>query len=1054
MSLLRIPYTYLLRVLCTLTNIVFLNLRVSYRQHFLWMTSCFLFLPFITAAQTSFHLSTDNGLSGKLLTVVTRDHLNNMWFGSYNGLYKHEGARIKWYNRVGNDSLSLSGGELHALLEDREGNMWIGTTGGLDRMNMHNGVIQHYVLTSLNNSNSLGYIYSIFEDREHYLWISTDAGLFRMDKTSGRYHIIPERKDNKGIPSGMAQFHCVVGTDKGFWLSTASGLVYYDYRSGDFYHHYNNPAKDPVFDLNSSAGTNTSDLCQDAKQNIWFVANSHLLARYNLNTHRLDTFRFERPGDAWPYCYSLAADFKGNIWIGFRHGGLQIFNTATSTFTAIHKTDNNKILHSDYVYSLCEDYLHKMWVTTDEGIDIIDYYNDDVQTYSLSNDPDFISLKYISGIMSYDPWKKKIYIPFSQQNRLFCFDEITKTIQSQKQPHTTSYVWPVEKGSLLKGRSHSFYESDNHGGRDTVENSVSYYPKELARTPREIIWAARAHGVSYFKKQSGMLYRYADRKLTIIPSVGFMKQACISADSQFLYFIDQVENLARQHIITGEIVRFDLHGSSKKQRFSFSDPRDIADDGKGGIWITSQNGLLRYSPASGALEVFTTANGLSHSFTFALLIDKQKRLWVCSLGGVDWYDSQHSSFHNVISNPNSTYMDAFGSGVIGKDGSLYFQAGNKLYHIIPEKYFTSQKTQPVLQLNEVLVDEKKITWDSAFHLSPLGYQDNRLMIKYSLLDFEHPQQVHYYYRMEGVDHDWIDNSNRSDIFYNNLPAGNYTFNVHAVTADGLVAGKDLTLYIRIIPAWWQTTLFRIFVILLVISLVFFLCWWWVRTIKRKAAIRLQMSELEARALRAQMHPHFIFNSLNAIQELIVLKDTTAAFQYLSKFSKLLRMVLHHSEHNLISLDDEISMNRLYLDLESLRFKKSFHYTIKISAGIDEYATIVPSLLLQPFIENAIWHGLMRKQGDKELTIDFREDNEALICEITDNGIGREAAGNIKDRTIGNHNFGSKGMLLGRQRINLMNTYHRWKSSIDIIDLKDTNGVATGTTIRIILQPPL
>ncbi|WP_170302632.1 ligand-binding sensor domain-containing protein [Chitinophaga oryziterrae] len=1010
MSLRRIPY-----------------LLMSYTA-FLRISVCLLLLPFITVAQTSFHLSTDNGLSGKLLTVLTRDHLNNMWFGSYNGLYKHEGARIKWYNRVGNDSLSLSGGELHALFEDKEGNMWIGTTGGLDRMNMQSGIIQHYVLTSLNNSSSLGYIYSIFEDKKHYLWISTDAGLFRMDKNSGRYHIIAERKDNKGIPSPIAQYHCMVDTDKGFWLSTASGLVYYEYSSGDFYHHYNNPAKDPVFNLNFLTGTNTSDLCKDSQQNIWFVANSHLLAKYNLNTHRLDTFKFERPKDAWPYCYSLIADFKDNIWIGFRHGGLQIFNTDNNTFTVIHKEDNNKILHSDYIYSLCEDYLHKMWVTTDEGIDIIDYYNDAVQTYNLSNAPDFTSLKYVSGMMSYDPWKKRVYIPFSQKRQLFWFDETTKKIQSQKQLYTTLYVWPVENGRLLKGKSRSFYETGN---------GVSYYPKELADTPYEIIWAARAHGISYFKKQSGMLYRYAHNKLEVIPSVQFMKQACISADSQFLYFIDHAENLARQNIITGIIERFDLQSQSKALHFSFSDPRDIIDDGKGSIWVTSQNGLLKYNPRDRSLEVFTTAHGLSHSFTFALLIDNAKRLWVCSLGGVDWYDSLHRTFHNVISNPNSTYMDAFCSGIRGKDGSLYFQAGNKLYHIVPEEYFKYHAIQPVLRLNKALVDE-----------------DRRLTIEYSLLDFERPEKVHYYYRLDGVDHNWIDNGNHPDVFYNNLRPGNYTLNVHAVTEGGLSDIKDLTFDIRITPAFWQTNLFEVIVILLIMSLIFFLCWWWVFTIKRKADLQQQMSELEARAIRAQMHPHFIFNSLNAIQELIVLEDMPSAYLYLSKFSKLLRMVLHHSEHNLISLNDEIEMNRLYLDLEALRFKKSFQYTITVSERIDDHATIVPSLLLQPFIENAIWHGLMSKHGDKKLTINFTENNETLICEITDNGIGREAAGNIKARKIGNHNFDSKGMLLGKQRINLMNACQGWTSSVDIIDLKDVNGLATGTTIRIILQQPV
>lgn len=200
-----------------------------------------------------------------------------------------------------------------------------------------------------------------------------------------------------------------------------------------------------------------------------------------------------------------------------------------------------------------------------------------------------------------------------------------------------------------------------------------------------------------------------------------------------------------------------------------------------------------------------------------------------------------------------------------------------------------------------------------------------------------------------------------------------------------------------------------------------------------------------------MNPHFIFNSLNAIQELIVTKNFTESYQYLSSFSKLLRMVLNNSESNFIPLSAEIEMNRHYLQLESLRFKKSFHYEINIDADIDEDTTLVPSLLLQPFLENAIWHGLMPKEGEKILDISFKGEADQLICVIEDNGIGREKASAIKAGKIGANYFESKGMTLSRQRIEMLNQQLKENFSIQIVDLKDSAGLATGT--RVIIAVP-
>ncbi|MGC4013211.1 MAG: sensor histidine kinase [Luteolibacter sp.] len=152
----------------------------------------------------------------------------------------------------------------------------------------------------------------------------------------------------------------------------------------------------------------------------------------------------------------------------------------------------------------------------------------------------------------------------------------------------------------------------------------------------------------------------------------------------------------------------------------------------------------------------------------------------------------------------------------------------------------------------------------------------------------------------------------------------------------------------------------------------------IRSVREKAAIRQQIAELKGQALRAQMNPHFIFNSLNAIQELIVTENHDASYQYLSKFSKLLRIVLNMSERNFSSLHTEIELCRLYLELESLRFKHSFYYRID-TGKIDTEVTLFPTLLVQPFIENAIWHGLMHKEGEKTLLVKFEERTASSVA---------------------------------------------------------------------------
>jgi LytS/YehU family sensor histidine kinase len=205
------------------------------------------------------------------------------------------------------------------------------------------------------------------------------------------------------------------------------------------------------------------------------------------------------------------------------------------------------------------------------------------------------------------------------------------------------------------------------------------------------------------------------------------------------------------------------------------------------------------------------------------------------------------------------------------------------------------------------------------------------------------------------------------------------------------------------------------------------------------------------ALRAQMNPHFIFNSLNSIQECIVKEKVEDAHKYLSRFSMLLRMVIDYSERSFISLEDEIKFLKLYLGLESLRFGESFSYEIFISPEVDEEETIVPSLLIQPFVENAIWHGLLHKNGKRELKISFiNRNNEQLVCVVEDNGIGRVKSAKIKSSKLDAQSHESKGMRISQERIDLLRLQTHLNPEIVIEDLYDEYNNAAGTRVSVAL----
>ena len=215
---------------------------------------------------------------------------------------------------------------------------------------------------------------------------------------------------------------------------------------------------------------------------------------------------------------------------------------------------------------------------------------------------------------------------------------------------------------------------------------------------------------------------------------------------------------------------------------------------------------------------------------------------------------------------------------------------------------------------------------------------------------------------------------------------------------------------------------------------------------QKLETQQQLSELEMQALRAQMNPHFIFNSLNSINRFILQNNRQQASEYLTKFSKLVRLILQNSQTSLITLESELEALELYLELEALRFNNRFSYKISVSDDIDSEVVKVPPLIIQPYTENAIWHGLMHKESKGNLEIEiYREDN-VLFCKITDNGIGRKKAGELKSKSAATNK--SMGMRITADRIKILNREDEHESTVTVNDLVAADGSAGGTEVII------
>jgi|GEM_PF-2446306 len=321
-----------------------------------------------------------------------------------------------------------------------------------------------------------------------------------------------------------------------------------------------------------------------------------------------------------------------------------------------------------------------------------------------------------------------------------------------------------------------------------------------------------------------------------------------------------------------------------------------------------------------------------------------------------------------------------------------------------------------------------------------------LDLYFQAIGYVKPDKYRYAWRLEG-ESVWK-SLKEPRLLFPNLVV-DLVVEIKAANESGEWSENVLLLPVKVHTPFWLATWFRVLIVGLVIAMVFFSFRFRLQQVRKtqklQTAYNKKISEVEMSALRAQMNPHFLFNCLNSIKYFIINNETDQASDYLTKFGRLIRLILSNSKSESISLKNELEALSLYVDLEGLRFDQKFEFKLEVDDALQTDFIEVPPMIIQPFVENAIWHGLMHLESNGWLRVRLSMDDKDLLCEIEDNGVGRTKAASLKSKSVSKEK--SMGMDITRNRLTRIQTDIQIEDQLEIVDLVDLNGKPTGTRVR-------
>jgi len=1010
---------------------------------------------------TSEIVRTEQGLSQNSIRSIMQDSHGLMWFGTWDGLNRFNGLQFEIFRSdYSGKTGQLPNHTINAIYEAPNGIFWIGTDNGLTRFNPTTEKYRNYFHAPDNKESiSNDTIKTIEADANGAIWIGTQNGLNKLADTSGRFVRYFHDPDDPHSLSNNT-INDIFRDSKGdLWISTVHGLnkritgydSFFRIMAGSDKNTrivQNNvrcveelPEKkimvgtqeglsilklsgETIMDIQPS-GTNNqlksgkiTDICFDSKGKVWIATDGGGIYFYYPDKDKirsLDNVKNYRELNE-DYVNVIYEDQQGIIWIGYAWKGIN--KVVPSKFFFSHLNQNKGLL-SNSVWSVAQLDKNRFFIGTDNGISL---YNIKDQTFKAIKKEDGLSSEKIramkndnngsiwigtmdKGLMRYD---------IEEQS----FDYFGNKKEGPFSMFHANPIWAFQKdfrGNLWVGTFNGLFVFDP----DSLSKGVqSYYhkPGSEGSLSSNIIYGLYEddHQNMWVSTYNGGLNKY-DR-----PNDRFVN---------YQYEEDNPNSIATNKVFT------------------------INQGQNGFLWIgTMGGGLNKMNPYTGKFTHYKEKDGLPNNVVYDVIPDHSGYLWLSTNKGLSRFDPETEAFVNYdVKDGVQSYEFNMGAALKSKQGNIFFGGMNGFNAFHPSEIQQSE-VDPDMVISQVNVYNESLP-GMYFHGDTLNlnHNDNFFSLQFAALDYSNSVKLQYKYKLEKVSNEWINTTADKNIAeFTNLSPGTYSFYLMGTNSDGVWSKSPLKLTIVIEPAWHQTKLFRVGSVLFLLALISFVINNRIRRIKRNHNIEKQMFDLERKALRLQMNPHFIFNTLNSIQNFILTHNKTSAISYLSKFSKVMRQVLYNSDKTFVPLSDEITMIKNYIELEQLRFNSTFDYSFSIDEDVEEELIAVPTMLIQPHVENAILHGIINlknRKGKLEIRFYFNTMN-SIKCIVDDNGIGRRASGELRKISGNTHN--SKGFSITKQRLEQINHSYSESLSVHYEDKHDHEGNTKGTRVVIIL----
>ena len=1000
----------------------------------------FLFIGVSPSFSQQYNLrnySVSEGLAQSQVFSIVEDAQGFIWMGTRGGgISRFDGLQFKNYSSKD----GLINDYIYDLKTDKRGNLWIATNSGVSRFDG-----KKFKNFKLGNDSLNIAVYEMCFDRDSNLWLAADKNLYRI-KNEKMICFSCENKINFNILSTVLIDH-----NNTLWAGDDNGL-----NKVIFTNNERTKGKIKTFaQMEGLKNIHVRSLYESKNKNI-------LVATYGGGLFIFDGIKCKSLSGLFELkdkiIHKVIEDKNGDVWMATQDNGISRWKPSDSSLVYITK---NEGLCNDHTSAILQDSWGNLWFGSSGGG--VSRFSG--QMFMHYNESAGVKGNYVFAVkMARD---SSLWIGTMAKGVIHLKDGISKhyNLDSGFIDEKVKCIYEDRKGRMWFGTEGDglWMKKDSGFVQYTTRDGLSgNWIKDLAEDRYGFFWIATSGG--------GISRMYHDRSIddnitrvfkTEIPD----RINCLLEDKEKIWFGADAGKGAGFILVRDANEEHDLVFIKDLKNITIRAIRKS----KGFIWMaTAGKGILRISfkDEKFSLKYFSDKDGLTSNNIYLLEVDKEGNLWAGSENGIDKLVlSKNGDLQSVKHyGRNEGFIGietAQNAACKGVNGELWFGTISGLTKFNPNSVQKNNRA-PKLLLSQMSLFYEPLekTRFTAFldkfgiPFSEIEFErsENHLSFDFIGINHTNPERVMYQWKLEGFENDWSPLTTKSDATYPNIAPGNYVFMVKSCNEDGVCNEQALEIPFTVLPPYWQTLGFRLTIIvgsILIITLV--ILFFVLRSRKRNKDLRekllmeKKLLQLEQKALRLQMNPHFIFHALNSIQGLIVQKDEKTARNYLSKFSKLMRSILENSREQSITLETEIATLKNYLELEKFTRGDTFDFEVNCDSDIDQNDILIPPMLLQPFVENAIIHGFNGLDRRGKITVSFQLNDGKLICSVKDNGVGREKATNVKMQQESEHK--STALKVTQERLDKLNSGEK---SLFIIDIKDENGNPAGTEIQILI----